>query len=125
MINSVIGPTYEPLILLPEDAPLSRVLLSEPGNEGMDKKNEMSAILIAIPNPAKDVTTIEYRLPDGNDSGRLVFTSFDGQLIEEKEILDNSGKIVFSTANLPNGVYFYTLLSGDKKWKSLKLVVAR
>jgi hypothetical protein len=126
MVNSVLGPTYAQKIILPEVSQ-SRLFLPENSNElaGKDRKAPANVSLTAVPNPANETTAIFYKLPEGERTGKLKIFTFNGQLTEENEISSNSGKIVINTANLPNGVYFCTLMSASKEWMTLKLVIAR
>jgi hypothetical protein len=63
-----------------------------------------------IPNPAKENTRIEYSIP--ND-GQVIFTVYTitGQTlhIEKKDAYSGTNSIEFSTANLANGIYYYSM----------------
>ncbi|MFC2084854.1 M1 family aminopeptidase, partial [Bacteroidota bacterium] len=74
------------------------------------------------PNPFNPVTTIEYTLPMSNaDSNKGIHTSlivFDIQGRELKTLVNenkNFGKykVNFDASNLPSGIYFYRLTSGN------------
>jgi hypothetical protein len=128
MINSVLGNTYEQILVLPtEEAFQSR--LSPPDKKDQVAREDAKAIasvsLTAAPNPATETISVYYRLPDEEAAGKLKITTFSGLTIEEKDVLNSSGRIEFNIAHLPDGVYFCTLLSGGNKWKTIKLVVAR
>lgn len=59
--------------------------------------------LAGYPNPFVESTRIEYRLPDGIDSGTLRIYALDGREILSRELF-NSGAITFAPAM--SGVYF-------------------
>ncbi len=83
--------------------------------------------LIAYPNPASDVTTFEFTMPQTgkvelevfNSSGELVSVLFDNIAEENKTY-----KMDFSTLHLANGVYIYRFSAGDKIY-SHRLAVIR
>ena len=63
-----------------------------------------------IPNPAKENTRIEYSIPE---DGQIIFTVYaiTGQILHTEKIDAYSGKnnVEFSTANLANGIYYYSM----------------
>jgi hypothetical protein len=63
--------------------------------------------------PANDRAAFNYSLPQGK-LGRLEFRGPAGNLISVSAALCNSGKTTFSTAELPPGVYYATLVIDGK-----------
>jgi hypothetical protein len=80
--------------------------------------------LQAFPNPATDEATIRYELPPGETKGTLVF--FNAQGAEVKRILVNaSGTLNVSTAQLTAGTYLYQLQTGHGIIGARRLVVIK
>lgn len=65
--------------------------------------------LFNYPNPAFDKTTIEYSLPQGINSGEIVFYSLTGVEIKRLKVDRNFHDLQLSTRDLPAGTYFYQL----------------
>ena len=69
-----------------------------------------------IPNPAKDNTRIAYRIPSDRE---VIFTvySITGQTlyVEKKDSYAGKNDIVFSTSNLSNGIYYYSIEYGGER----------
>jgi hypothetical protein len=96
---------------------------------GIDKKfeNEESAlVLLNFPNPFKDITTIRYQLNERNHTQLSVYDLY-GKLVN---VLVNQGQEAgmyntqFDASNLPEGVYYCKLTSGNHSVTS-KLVVGK
>jgi len=78
-----------------------------------------------IPNPARDNTRIAYSIPS---DGQVVFTVYpiNGQVLysERKDSYSGENTIEFSTANLSNGLYFYSIeYKGERLVK--KMVIGK
>ena len=76
-----------------------------------------------IPNPAKENTRIEYRIPS---DGQVIFTvsSITGQVlhIEQKDAHSGKNNIEFNTANLADGIYYYSLeYNGERLVKKMTI----
>ena len=76
-----------------------------------------------IPNPAKESTRIAYVIP--ND-GQVVFTVYTitGQTlhIETQEANSGENNIEFNTANLANGIYYYSIeYNGERLTKKMTI----
>ena len=69
-----------------------------------------------IPNPTKGNTRIEYNLLQ---DGEVIFTvySITGQTlyVEKKDSYSGKNNIEFSTANLTNGIYYYSMEYGGER----------
>ncbi len=73
------------------------------------------ALSDAFPNPADALTTISFELESGK-SGRITISNIFGQQIsrpEPGEFPPGTKQIGLNTAGFPNGLYFYTLQSGE------------
>jgi len=76
-----------------------------------------------IPNPAQENTRIEYSIPT---DGQVIFTvySITGQTlyIEKKDAYSGKNDIKFNTANLADGVYFYSMeYNGERLVKRMTI----
>ncbi|HKL40202.1 MAG TPA: T9SS type A sorting domain-containing protein, partial [Cryomorphaceae bacterium] len=72
---------------------------------------EFVSDLKAYPNPASDIFTLEYNLLYSGDVN-ISMTDITGRIVENK-ILENQPngtfRMDFSTANLADGIYLYTV----------------
>ncbi|MDP4280799.1 MAG: T9SS type A sorting domain-containing protein [Bacteroidota bacterium] len=76
----------------------------------------------AYPNPAKETVSFNYSVPSGINSS-VVIRNILGSIVKEAEPESLSGKITFNTQDLPDGVYFYSLVINGKSQFTKKLVV--
>jgi hypothetical protein len=76
-------------------------------------KNDISGMISVYPNPAKDQVTIEFKKGMRN----VLVEVYDvmGQLVVSERSANNDNRMLLSTSNLANGVYFVRLLSNDGK----------
>jgi len=88
-------------------------ILSE--NETMAKSNSIS--LRNQPNPAKNETTIMFQLPKPGNVSIELFDLAGKKLraIDASYLHEGMNSIVVQTGNLENGMYIYTLKSGEYK----------
>ncbi|MFA7082583.1 MAG: T9SS type A sorting domain-containing protein, partial [Bacteroidales bacterium] len=80
--------------------------------------------LEVYPNPANYNTTINYSLAANYNSGKIIIRNMIGQ--ELKSISINAGtsaKQVVSTSDLPNGIYFYSIVGDGQTISTKKLIV--
>lgn len=78
---------------------------------------------LAYPNPATDFTVIPYTLPDGAADGRLLLNDASGRLIKMYNVDQNFRNLQIDTRQLPKGVYFYHLESGNYTSDAGKFIV--
>lgn len=79
----------------------------------------------AFPNPASNSTSFNYSLPAGINLAKLEVHNLLGSVVKEKIITEPQGKITLSTADLKEGMYFYTLSAEGKSVISGKLIIRR
>ena len=80
--------------------------------------------LEVYPNPANYNTTINYTLSSNYSSGKIIIRNMIGK--EVKSISINGGssaKQVVSTSDLPNGIYFYSIVGDGQTLSTKKLIV--
>jgi hypothetical protein len=75
------------------------------------------------PNPAGSYTTIRYDFPFAAKAKLKVYNAV-GSLVKEMRLEDENGKVTINTEELPNGIYFYSLIVNDKIAGTKKLIVA-
>ena len=119
-INLINPTTLEPIqsfYVLYTDS--TTVSLEKPFKQGTTSTN-----IEAYPNPANTNATINYSLPSSYRSGKIAVRNMIGKTIKTISISGNStGKQSFSTSELPNGVYFYSIIGDGKTLSTKKLVV--
>jgi hypothetical protein len=74
------------------------------------------------PNPANEMTAIQYNLPAGTKSAKLRVLNAIGGLVKEMN-LEKQGAALIITSNLPNGIYFYNLQVDGRSVSTKKLIV--
>ncbi|MFA6200944.1 MAG: T9SS type A sorting domain-containing protein [Bacteroidales bacterium] len=119
-INLINPTTLEPIqsfYVLYTDS--TTVSLEKPIKQGITSTN-----IEAYPNPANNNATIAYSIQTNYKSGKIVVRNMIGATIKTISINGGStGKQSISTAELPNGVYFYSIIGDGKALSTKKLVV--
>jgi hypothetical protein len=77
-----------------------------------------------FPNPNNGTMQLDYKLGSYSNAK---FSLFDitGKLIQSINIETNEGSLNINEQNLRNGVYFYTILVGEKNIKTDKIVIIK
>jgi hypothetical protein len=77
-----------------------------------------------FPNPNNGSMQLDYKL---GSYANAKFNLFDitGKLIQTKNLETNEGSLYINEQNLRNGVYFYTILVGEKNIKTDKIVIIK
>lgn len=88
-------------------------------------ENEQNLISNPYPNPTKQTTSIDYKLPDGINQGEIVFYDMQGSEIKRFKVDRTFDTLVISTDELTSGTYYYQLqtskgISGGKKLLVIK-----
>ena len=80
-----------------------------------------------IPNPAANEATIPLFVPDGQEKMFLELRNVGVGALVSRVPITGSGdvEIKISLANMPSGVYFYSLVVDDKKIATKKMVVVK
>ena len=81
---------------------------------------ETFSLSVPRPNPATTQCVIAYKLADVN--GKIVLSDSRGAVLNEISLKEKTGEILLNTSNLSPGVYFYTLVSGERKLITRKLI---
>ncbi len=97
-------------------------------NEISSDKIADSKFLHIYPNPANDLTSIQYELPTGIHNVMLTITDLTGKLISSENIRVNStGTAIdmqLNTSNLISGIYIIQVKT-DSFVKSGKLIISK
>ncbi len=77
-----------------------------------------------FPNPNNGIMQLDYNL---GIYANAKFNLFDitGKLIQTKNITSNEGSLFINEQNLDNGIYFYSILVGEKTIKTDKIVIIK
>lgn len=84
-----------------------------------------SNISAAYPNPAKSVVNFEYQFNSQVTSASVKIYNLVGQQVKVENINGLIGKCEISVAELPEGVYFATLVLNDHLAKTQRIIVKR
>ena len=90
----------------------------------LDSEWENPNLIHFWPNPADDKLTLEFEIPDTWTSASLVLYNAQGQQLSKSAVLTGSPQhLKYSTEHLPAGLYFLTLISGDKVLSYQKIII--
>ena len=96
-------------------ASLQKVVISDGGS--LDQN---------IPNPFKNVTTINYTLPQKYTSAKMVITDKSGKIIKQINVSGvGKGSVQLDAGNLSSGSYQYALLVDGKILGSKQMVLVK
>lgn len=84
---------------------------------------ETSTPLRAFPNPASDRLTLSYELPLGSVNATLTINDIQGRLIHTYPVQNNTNRMDIQVSQLPDGVYFYTIQSGNYRSNPAKIII--
>jgi hypothetical protein len=76
----------------------------------------------AYPNPAGPSASFNYVIPSGS-VGKFILRNMLGATMQTEQLSSESGKFTIITANLSEGIYFYSLVVDSKISQTKKLVV--
>jgi hypothetical protein len=90
---------------------------------GTKEELAQQTLSTASPNPANSLALISYTLPANAKNGKLVLHNAVGALVKTIELNKNTSNLILTTNELPNGIYFYTLVADTEIVATRKLVV--
>ena len=85
------------------------------------KKNDLQFVI--HPNPADKFSEINYFLPADISEATISVYDINGKKLKEVSVTNRSTSIQISVAELPNGIYFYSLENSGAILDSKKLVI--
>ena len=82
--------------------------------------------LEVVPNPITGVSVVSYKLDNANASSVLVISDLQGKLLKQISLPKNQqqGQVQVSKKDLPNGMYVFTIVSGNAEVQSKKVLVS-
>lgn len=86
------------------------------GTEELVKEENGYLLVQNRPNPTSGMTEIAFTLPESANVSLYVHTLDGreiGRLVDNDRLVAGDHVVSFNTANLPNGIYFYTLTNED------------
>ncbi|HKR03198.1 MAG TPA: T9SS type A sorting domain-containing protein [Bacteroidia bacterium] len=90
-----------------------------------DLMNERSLISNPYPNPAKQSTTVDYKLPGDINEGEIVFYNLTGKEIKRFKVDKTFNSLLISTIEISAGTYYYQLQTSEGASGGKKLVVVK
>jgi PKD repeat protein len=114
---------------------LTGVLIAPLGCEGVEERSQSEwpetdlklteARFSLFPNPAQQDVTIEYSLPADWEHPRLVISSIAGIAVAEYYVDPAISTLKLPVGDLPNGIYFLQIASGNKKTGVQNLIIIK
>jgi len=95
--------------------------LSNLKNIGSDN----SGLSVPYPNPANDMTKIDYHLPVDVNKGEIVFFDIQGNEIKRFSVDQTFTTLLVSTSDIAAGTYYYQLQTAGQKSEGKKLIVIK
>jgi len=93
-------------------------------SNGIEETQSFSAMVEQnMPNPANEYTVVNYSLPAGKQSATLLVYDGLGQLVMEQSISGTEKYVRLNTAQLSEGIYLYTIRSGNQQMGARRLTV--
>lgn len=101
----------DPVVAAVQGSPPDKISVDLPSSE---KPTEYS-LMQNFPNPFNPVTTISYSIPSNGLVTLKVYDILGTELAELVNEAKEAGNysVTFNASNLPSGIYFYTLTSGN------------
>ncbi len=79
----------------------------------------------AYPNPSNGQVRIEYTLPDGVQTGKLIITDLQGNEVKRYRVGTAFNDILISKSDLASGSYFYKIITEKGESNAKRLVVLK
>ncbi len=93
------------------------------GTDGINDNDAYNVVFSDVyPNPATDFIHVDYTIKNSQDA-YLVITNLLGVTVKTEPLSKANNTLELNISDLSQGVYFYTIVSGQKIMKAKKLVV--
>lgn len=89
---------------------------------GIDNQTAKSTLSGAYPNPANNMVSFEYA-GNNDNTGSVIIRNIVGTIVKQSNLASTSGKVNVNTADLSDGIYFYSLVVNGTSVTTKKLVV--
>lgn len=77
----------------------------------------------AFPNPSSNFINLNYKLPEGINSGKILIHDLNGTKRKELKIDNHVSSLRISNEGLATGIYTYIVVAGNYKSKPLKIII--
>lgn len=85
--------------------------------------NHTSESIISIyPNPATELATFDYTLPESSTSGTIFITDISGRMMAKIPITSNQGQKIWDSRAVSPGIYYYTIIA-ERAVQSGKIII--
>ncbi|MFN3403549.1 MAG: T9SS type A sorting domain-containing protein [Cytophagaceae bacterium] len=101
---------------------LPGTLMSTNTNQKIDKAGMLS---YPMPNPASDMTKIEFELPEGERMGEILVYNQQGILMKSYIVDDTFGFLMLNSSDLSAGTYVYQMKAENRLSESQKMMVIK
>jgi hypothetical protein len=81
--------------------------------------------LKVYPNPATDYVNFDYELPEYVRNATVVITTMTGKVVQQFDLKDTKGQVLWDTRTAENGIYFYALKQGKTTLASGKVSIIK
>ena len=92
---------------------------------GVNEINISEILFEAYPNPASTAVSIKYNTSNSTQKAEIVFYDMLGKEVKEVVLNTQQGTTKINTDDLFAGIYFYSLVIGDKIYSTKKLVITK
>ena len=79
----------------------------------------------SYPNPSKDFTKINYKLPDNERYGEILFYTVDGKEMKRYKVDNTLNTLLINNSDLPSGTYLYHLVTSSNTTSAKKMLVIK
>ncbi len=107
----------------PSDSVSIRIKYKHPENVGIKEINENYLFTNAYPNPANNLTTINYNFSSDITNASIVIYDLLGKKVKSELLSNSQGKVTINTNDLNNGIYLYSLVLNGRSVSTRKLVI--
>jgi trimeric autotransporter adhesin len=77
-----------------------------------------------VPNPITGTSVVSYKFDNTNATSFLIISDLQGKLVKQISLAKNQTSVQVSKNDLPNGMYVFTIVSGNTEVQSKKVLVA-
>lgn len=77
------------------------------------------------PNPTNSTTKIDYTLPNGVNTGEIIFYDTQGKEVKRFDVDNTFNSLEISTEDLQSGIYYYNLQTAQGNSEAKKLITIK
>ena len=77
------------------------------------------------PNPIRTKANLNYQIDGYGSDSKLIVHNMIGEVMLEQRIGEPSGSLQLDLSEIPNGIYFYSIVNGNTPIGTKKLVVSK